>query len=97
MQVPARPLGCRPTVPTLNGLFLLVFTITPRNMTEVKRVLGILLLGLAVLFVFRIPKNWQSQDPKASGKLQADIVLVLVLGASGVVLLRSSARPPKTG
>ncbi|HEX3357111.1 MAG TPA: hypothetical protein VHS31_09085 [Tepidisphaeraceae bacterium] len=61
-------------------------------MIEFKRILGIILLGLALLFVLRIPKNYQSTDPKASAHLGADIVFVLVFGASGLVLLAGSRK-----
>ena len=59
-------------------------------MTTLKRILGIFLLGFAFLFVWRIPTNLHSNDPKAHSKLGADIVLIFVLGGSGLVLLSGS-------
>jgi hypothetical protein len=61
-------------------------------MRTLKRILGICLLGIAFLFVFRIPTNLHSGDPKAHGKIGADVVFAFVLGGSAFVLLSGSRK-----
>ena len=56
-------------------------------MKELKRILGIILLGMALMSAFRIPTNWKSTDPKEHNKVGADVVLILIFGGSGLVLL----------
>jgi uncharacterized membrane protein YfcA len=55
-------------------------------MRELKRILAVFLLGLAFLFLWRIPTNLRSAEPKAHGRAGADIFLALVLGGSAFAL-----------
>ena len=61
-------------------------------METIKRILGVMLLALAFLFLFRVPANWKSTDPKANNKIIADIFLVIVTGGSALVLLSGSRK-----
>lgn len=61
-------------------------------MRTLKRIFAIFLLGFAFLFVWRIPTNLHSVDPKAHGKLGADIVLASVFAGSAFVLFSGSRK-----
>ena len=59
-------------------------------MKTLKRILGFILIGFGLAFVFRIPGNWQSTDPKAHNKVGADVFLIVAFCGSGAALLSSS-------
>ena len=61
-------------------------------MKTFKRIFGIVLLGLAFLFILRIPTNLHSADPKKSTKIGADVVLAFILGGSALVLLNETRK-----
>lgn len=61
-------------------------------MRTFKRIFAIFLLGFAFLFIWRIPTNLHSDDPKAHNKLGADIFLALVFGGSAFALLSGSRK-----
>jgi hypothetical protein len=63
-------------------------------MVELKRIGGIILIGLALLFAFRIPGHLASSDPHQQSLAHADYFFVFVLGASGLVLLFSPNLKP---
>jgi hypothetical protein len=62
------------------------------QMKTIKRIFGILLLAFAFLSMFRIRTNLHSDDPKAHGKIRADIILVILFGGSGLLMLGGTGK-----
>lgn len=63
-------------------------------MVELKRICGIVLLGFALLFVFRIPNHLHSPDLHQQSLAHVDYFLIFVLGGCGLLLLFSRGPTP---
>jgi hypothetical protein len=62
-------------------------------MKTIKRISGILILALALLFVLRIPKNLAAGGDKATTHIVADIIFAGALGFGALALLRAPNKP----
>jgi len=60
-------------------------------MKTIKRISGILLLSLAFLFVFRIPKNLRIGGDKMTAHIVADIIFAAALGFGAFTLLKDQS------
>ena len=61
-------------------------------MNIIKRIAGVLLLALAILFVLRIPKNLNLGGDKMGVHIVADIILAIALGFGALALLKDSSK-----
>ena len=62
-------------------------------MKIIKRICGILLLGIALLFVLRIPENIKAGGDKMVTHIVVDIMYAAALGLGALALLKSPSKP----
>jgi hypothetical protein len=62
-------------------------------MKTIKRIAGILILALAIVFVLRIPKNLRAGGDKMAAHIVADCVFASALGLGAFALLKQTSKP----
>ena len=62
-------------------------------MNIIKRIAGVLLLGLAIGFVLRIPKNLSLGGDKMVMHIVTDVVFAGALGFGAFALLKDPGKP----